>query len=259
MNSVLPCAAIFSGKIGHSERSEESRPRRKENEILRCAQNDGIAYLPENMAVHVLTARLPILVGGIRIMGMQLPWLSLLGIAVGLSMDAFAVSIAAGLAVSRVTPRHVFRVGFHFGLFQFLMPILGWLVGGQLSATIGGCDHWVAFALLAYVGGKMLWEARRKDDTPNPSENKDPTRGLSLLTLSVATSIDALAVGLSMALLGVSVWIPSVAIGVVTACLSALGITFGGRIGSRWGRWAEVAGGIVLILIGVRVLLSHLT
>lgn len=190
---------------------------------------------------------------------MQLPWTSLLGIAVGLAMDAFAVSIAAGLAVSRVTPRHVFRVSFHFGLFQFLMPILGWLAGDQLAAHLSDYDHWAAFVLLAFVGGKMLWEARGNREETNDSASKDPTRGASLVMLSVVTSIDALAVGVSMALLGVSVWLPSVVIGLVTACLSAVGISFGGRIGPRWGRWAEVAGGIVLILIGVRVVLSHVT
>ena len=183
---------------------------------------------------------------------MELSWLALLGLSVGLAMDAFAVAVAAGMAVDAVTPRHVFRLGFHFGLFQFMMPIVGWLAGEQLAASISGYDHWVAFALLDYVGGKMLWEARGKK---NAEGNSDPTRGLRLLTLSVATSIDALAVGMSMAFMGVSVWFPSVVIGVVTATLTAVGITFGGRIGSRWGRWAEVAGGIVLILIGFKVLL----
>jgi manganese efflux pump family protein len=182
---------------------------------------------------------------------MQLPWLSMLGIAVGLAMDAFAVSIAAGLAVERVTPRHVFRLSFHFGLFQFLMPIAGWLAGEQLAARVGQYDHWLAFVLLALVGGKMLWESC---ETKTAAKGRDPTRGLTLVALSVATSLDALAVGMSMALLKVSVWIPCVVIGVVAAGLSAVGITCGGRIGPRWQRWAEAAGGIVLILIGLKVL-----
>jgi manganese efflux pump family protein len=183
---------------------------------------------------------------------LELSWLELLGLAVGLAMDAFAVALATGMAIDTVTPRHVFRLGFHFGLFQFLMPIIGWLAGTKLAAQISGYDHWVAFILLGYVGGKMLWEARGEKKSEN---NNDPTRGLSLVTLSVATSLDALAVGISMAFLGVSVWFPSVVIGVIAAILTAVGITFGGRIGLRWGRWAEVAGGIVLILIGLRVLL----
>jgi manganese efflux pump family protein len=184
---------------------------------------------------------------------MDLPLLSLLGIAVGLAMDAFAVSVAAGLAVDVVTPRHVFRIGFHFGLFQFMMPIIGWLAGGQLTAYFGDYDHWVAFSLLAYVGSRMLWEARSEKKAERSS--RDPTRGLMLVTLSIATSLDALAVGVSMAFLGVRVWIPAVVIGIVTAALSAIGITFGGRIGPRWEHWAEAAGGIVLILIGLKVLL----
>jgi manganese efflux pump family protein len=183
---------------------------------------------------------------------MELTWLSLLGLSVGLAADAFAVAVAAGLVIDTITPRHVFRLGFHFGLFQFMMPIIGWLAGEQLAANLGGYDHWLAFALLGYVGGKMLWEARREK---NAQSGKDPTRGLSLLTLSLATSLDALAVGVSMALLGVSVWTPSVVIGLVTAALTAVGISLGSRIGSRWARWAEVAGGIVLILIGLKVLL----
>jgi manganese efflux pump family protein len=183
---------------------------------------------------------------------MDLSLLSLLGIAVGLAMDAFAVSVAAGLAVASVTPRHVFRVSFHFGLFQFMMPVVGWLAGGQLAAYAGSYDHWVAFGLLSYVGGRMLWEACRDKKAEN---ERDPTRGLMLVTLSIATSLDALAVGMSMAFLGVSVWIPAVVIGIVTATLSAIGIKFGSRIGPRWEHWAEAAGGIVLILIGLKVLI----
>lgn len=186
---------------------------------------------------------------------MELSWTALLGISVGLAMDAFAVAIAAGLAVESVTPRHVFRLGFHFGLFQFMMPILGWLAGGQLASYIGDYDHWAAFALLAYVGGKMLWDAWSDQKAESAG---DPTRGVRLVTLSIATSIDALAVGMTMALLGVSVWLPSVVIGVVTATLTAIGITFGGRLGARWEHWADVIGGGILILIGVKLLASHL-
>lgn len=182
---------------------------------------------------------------------MELGWLELIGISVGLAMDAFAVAVATGMALQQVTSRHVFRLGFHFGLFQFMMPIIGWLAGQTLAGQFHDYDHWVAFGLLCYVGGKMLWEAWFGEDS---GPENDPTRGLRLITLSVATSIDALAVGVSMALLGVSVWFPSVVIGVITAALTSIGVTFGGRIGSRWGCWAEVAGGLVLILIGFKVL-----
>jgi manganese efflux pump family protein len=184
-----------------------------------------------------------------------LSWLNVLGIAIGLAMDALAVSVAAGLSLDRVTPRHTFRIAFHFGLFQFFMPILGWLGGNVLASYIGVWDHWIAFGLLGYVGGKMLWEAGGER---NPGGKADPTRGVMLVTLSIATSIDALAVGVSMAMIHVSIWAPSVVIGLVAATLSAVGITFGRRIGSRWGYWAEVAGGCVLLGIGARILLAHL-
>lgn len=182
---------------------------------------------------------------------MDLSLFSLLGLAIGLALDAFAVSIAAGLAVAAVTPRHVFRVSFHFGLFQLLMPIIGWLAGGQLAAYFGPYNRWAAFGLLAYVGGRMLWEAHSEKKADS---ERDPTRGLTLVTLSIATSLDALAVGMSIALLGVSVWVPAVVTGIITAALSAMGITFGGRIGPRWERWAEAGGGIVLIAMGLKVL-----
>ena len=169
-------------------------------------------------------------------------------------MDAFAVSIATGLGLEKVTPRHTFRLAFHFGLFQFLMPIIGWFAGSYLAGNIERYDHWIAFSLLCFVGGKMLWESGQVKENRTTA---DPTRGVMLMTLSLATSIDALAVGLSMAFLGVSVWMPSIVIGVITAILSTVGILFGGRIGNRWSHWAEMAGGVVLILIGLKILLSH--
>jgi manganese efflux pump family protein len=181
--------------------------------------------------------------------------LNIFGISLGLAMDAFAVSIAVGLTVAAVTPRHTFRIAFHFGLFQFLMPILGWALGRDAVSLVAAWDHWLVFGMLGLVGGKMLWEAREEKEF-DPS--KDPTRGLSLVTLSIATSLDALAVGLSMAFIGVSVWLPSVCIGLTACVLSAIGILFGARIGPRWGTWAERIGGCVLILIGLKILVSHL-
>jgi len=180
-------------------------------------------------------------------------WTSVV-VALGLAMDAFAVSIAAGLSVPKLTPRHVFRIGFHFGLFQALMPILGWLAGATVAPYFSAWDHWVALALLAFIGGRMLWPSKDRED----EAACDPTRGLRLVTLSVATSIDALAVGLSLAMLGVSVWVPAAIIGIVTAATSTAGITFGSRLGARWGRRAEIVGGLVLVGIGVRIVVSHL-
>ncbi|MGD9128498.1 MAG: manganese efflux pump MntP family protein [Planctomycetia bacterium] len=182
-------------------------------------------------------------------------WITLLGISIGLAMDAFAVSIAIGISLERVTPRHVFRVAFHFGLFQALMPLLGWFAGRALAEVIRNVDHWVAFALLVVLGARMLWEARKE---PEEQIGVDPTRGWMLIMLSVATSIDALAVGLSMALLGVNIWVPAIVIGLVAAAFSFLGIKFGARLGNRWGCYAGIVGGIVLIFIGIEILVKDL-
>ena len=180
-------------------------------------------------------------------------WLELLGTSLGLAMDAFAVSIAAGLTVPRVTGRHTFRMAFHFGLFQFLMPVLGWLAGHSVAEWIADYDHWVAFALLALVGARMVWEAFSEEE----AARGDPTRGWMLVTLSVATSVDALAVGFSMALVWAdSIWLPALVIGMVAGSLSTIGIVCGGRLGPRWGRRAKLLGGCVLVAIGVRILVS---
>lgn len=181
-------------------------------------------------------------------------WLNLLGIAVGLAMDAFAVSIAAGIAIGAVTPRQVFRIAFHFGLFQFMMPIIGWLAGSAVSSHVAAWGHWLAFGLLAIIGGKMLFNAWSDREE---AARADPSKGWLLVALSVATSIDALVVGTSMAFLQVSVLLPCIVIGLVAALFSAVGITFAGRVLPRWGRVAKVVGGCVLILIGVRALLSR--
>jgi putative Mn2+ efflux pump MntP len=184
-----------------------------------------------------------------------LTWVNLLGLALGLAMDAFAVSIVAGLTLGSVTSRHTFRLAFHFGLFQAMMPVLGWLAGNQVDRYIAAYDHWVAFSLLCLVGGKMLLDARTKRPRGNRS---DPTRGLMLVTLSVATSIDALAVGMSMAFMRVSVWVPAAVIGIVAATLTAAGIRFGNRLGARVGRAARALGGCVLLFIGLRIVVAHL-
>ena len=148
-----------------------------------------------------------------------------LGIAVSLAMDAFAVSVAACVRVTRVNLGHVARLSLSFGFFQFLMPVIGWFAGRGLSRWLEAVDHWIAFVLLAAIGGKMLWESFR----PSDGAARDHTRGWMLLTLSIATSIDALAVGFSMGFLQTSIWIPAVTIGVVAAVISAIGAVFGYR------------------------------
>lgn len=181
--------------------------------------------------------------------------ITLLGIAVALAMDAFAVALATGLALSVMNGRHLFRLGFHFGLFQALMPVIGWLAGMTIQRWIAAYDHWIAFALLAFVGGKMIYEAFFDHD--QDALERDPTRGWSLVMLSVATSIDALAVGLSLALLSISVWVPSLVIGLTAGVLTVIGMLLGRRINGIWGKRVEVFGGLVLCGIGVKIIVEH--
>ncbi len=180
--------------------------------------------------------------------------LTLLGISVALAMDAFAVALAAGLALSPLTSRHLFRLGFHFGLFQALMPVVGWLAGLTIQTYISAYDHWIAFVLLALVGGKMIREALDDDEDKQPN---DPTRGWTLVMLSIATSIDALAVGLSLAMLRVDIWMPALVIGLVAGVFTVVGMLLGKRAGALWGKRVEIMGGIVLLLIGAKILLEH--
>jgi putative Mn2+ efflux pump MntP len=181
---------------------------------------------------------------------------ALLGLAVGLAMDAFAVSIGVGLTAQQVSGRTTFRLAWHFGLFQFLMPVVGWLAGLSVERWISGIDHWVAFALLVAIGGHMIYEAVYGDEEVRGA--RDATRGVSLVVLSVATSIDALAVGLSLALLGVEIWYPAVVIGIVAFLFTAAGLHLGRRFGALLGRRMEVLGGIILIGIGLKILADHL-
>ena len=178
-------------------------------------------------------------------------------IAVALAMDAFAVSIAAGVSLKTVSFRQTFRLSWHFGFFQAIMPIIGWSAGLTVHALIADYDHWVAFGLLVFIGGKMIREAFRHDSPEN--EGMDPTKGLTLLMLSIATSIDALAVGFSISLMRVSIWTPAFIIGIVAGAFTVLGLQLGKRVGSvpRLSRYAEVMGGVVLLLIGFKILYEH--
>lgn len=179
---------------------------------------------------------------------------TVIGIAVGLAMDAFAVAVATGLGLGKLTGRQVFRLAFHFGLFQMLMPIVGYLAGRAVSDWLAPVAPWVVFGILAVLGAKMLWEARQIEKPPTA----DPTRGWRMISLSLAVSIDALGVGVSLALLEVSVWMPSLLIGMITGVLTIAGMEFGLRVGRRFSVLAELAGGAVLIGIGVKFLLGHL-
>jgi len=183
--------------------------------------------------------------------------ISLIALSLALAMDAFAVALCTGLALPRLTGRHLFRLGFHFGLFQALMPIIGWLAGLTVRDWIVSFDHWVAFGLLSLIGGKMLWEALVLAEEERHCG--DPTRGMTMVMLSVATSIDALAVGLTLATLQISVWLPALIIGLVAGAMTVSGMLLGRRVGCRWGPRVEILGGLILIGIGVKILLEHLS
>ncbi len=183
-------------------------------------------------------------------------WPSLIAIAVALAMDAVTVAIVTGLSPLPLSGRRVFRLAFHFGLFQGLMPVIGWSLGVAVVSYVAFIDHWIVFGLLVFVGGKMLRESRRPDHRRKAVT--DTTRGWPLVLLSVATSLDAMAVGLSLALLEMPILLPALVIGVVTAVLSALGMVGGRRLGVMWGRRVEALGGLVLILIGLHILAKHL-
>ncbi|WP_062390070.1 manganese efflux pump MntP [Demequina iriomotensis] len=182
---------------------------------------------------------------------------TLLLLALGVSADAFAVALGKGLQLRAHVVRGALTLGLAFGVAQALMPLVGWALGSAFAEAIAAFDHWVAFGLLALVGGKMLLEALTPDD-PEAPEPEDAFTVREVLVLSIATSIDALAVGVSFAFIDVSLWVAVLAIGVVTFALSVAAVLLGHRIGTRFRRPAEILGGVVLIAIGVQILIEHL-
>lgn len=183
-------------------------------------------------------------------------FLDIILLAIGVSMDAFAVSIAKGLATQQLRPKHYLSVALWFGGFQALMPILGYFLGANFASIVENFDHWIAFALLALIGGKMIY------DTLVGGDEEDATgadfRFKTMLVLAIATSIDALAIGVSLAFLKVDIWSATAFIGVTTALFSAFGLRLGNIFGNRYKHGAELLGGIVLVLIGAKILVEHL-
>ncbi|MBI5869298.1 MAG: manganese efflux pump [candidate division Zixibacteria bacterium] len=171
-------------------------------------------------------------------------------------MDCFAVAIAVGSTQPKLSPRRLFRLSWHFGLFQLLLTVVGWYLGSGISQYIHTYDHWLAFGLLAYVGVRMIRESISTQ--PDRRMAPDPTRGWTLIILSIATSIDAFAVGLSMAFLGVLIWMPSAVIGAVTVVMTIVGMLFGRTLGAAFGKRMTLIGGIILIGIGVKIVINHL-
>ncbi len=173
-------------------------------------------------------------------------------------MDAFAVAIATGIVLGQVSGRQTFRLAFHFGLFQFLMPLIGYLAGMTVEPFMRRYNHWLAFALLGYIGGKMVYEGLRGGEEGG-ADGSDPTRGASLVVLSLATSIDALAVGVSLGVLHTGeIFYPGIVIGIVACTFTAAGLHLGKRLGTVFGRRMEIVGGAVLIAIGLKILAEGL-
>ena len=182
----------------------------------------------------------------------------ILGIGVGLSMDAFAVALCKGLGMKRVNYRHALVIALFFGMFQALMPVIGWALGTQFERFITPIDHWIAFCLLAFIGGKMLLDAVRNEGCKECGEYRERLDLRELLMLAVATSIDALAVGITFAFLHVDIVLSATIIGITTFAISFAGVVVGNRFGARFERPATIVGGAVLVLIGVKILLEHL-
>ena len=186
-------------------------------------------------------------------------YLELALIGVGLSMDAFAVSVCKGLSMRKVDKKYMFVLAAFFGGFQALMPFIGWALGTQFESYITSIDHWIAFVLLVFIGGKMIAEAVRPEDENVEIDKLDPPLDLKeMLVLAVATSIDALAVGITFAFLNYPIGEAVTIIGLTTFCISIGGIYVGNFFGNRYKKKAEIAGGIILVLIGVKILLEHL-
>lgn len=181
----------------------------------------------------------------------------ILVIALALAMDAFAVSVGVSLSRGGLTGKQTLRIAIHFGFFQFGMLIIGWLAGQSIVHYIQTIDHWVAFGLLVIIGFKMIYESFQPQGSLQ-EKKRDPTKGLSLLLLSVATSIDALAVGLSLAFVRVSILCPALVIGFIAFVLAILGVKISRFIGQLLGRKAELLGGVILILVGIKILFEHI-
>lgn len=186
-------------------------------------------------------------------------FLELLILAVGLAMDAFAVSVCKGLTLKRADLKSMAKCGLWFGGFQAIMPLIGFLLGSLFASAIEAVDHWIAFGLLALIGLNMLKEAFSKAECECCSEKNADFSVKTMFTMAVATSIDAMAIGISLAMAGgVNIWLAVLLIGVVTCLLSGAGVKIGSVFGARFEKKAQITGGVILVLLGVKILLEHL-
>lgn len=177
----------------------------------------------------------------------------ILVIAIGVSMDAFAVAICKGLSVSKLRPSHALKTGLWFGGFQALMPLIGYYAGVRFADVVSSVDHWIAFILLGFIGANMIKESFSCEEESHDSDFSFKT----MLAMAVATSIDALAVGVSFAFLRVRIWMAVLIIGLMTALFSIAGVRIGNVFGSRYKSLAELVGGVILLLMGIKILIEH--
>lgn len=183
-------------------------------------------------------------------------WLTICGIAVGLAMDAFAVSVVSGSVFKELRIKHALRMAFFFGAFQAVMPLIGYAAGQTVVCRIEMWDHWIAFGLLAVIGGKMIYEAFKMQQVEDKPKN--PSNLAVLMALSIATSIDALAVGITLSLVTQAIAMAAILIGIITFGLSYAGYEIGKRVGHFFEKKIEIAAGLILIAIGVKILITHL-
>lgn len=184
---------------------------------------------------------------------MEIVEIVLLGIS--LAMDAFAVSICKGLSMKKIDWKKAIIIGLYFGIFQALMPVVGYFLGSTFESFVTNIDHWIAFILLAIIGGNMIKEAFSKDATEEHNDNVDFK---TMIVLAIATSIDALAVGITFAFLKVNLLLAVSLIGIITFVISLIGVKLGNKFGSKYEKKAEGVGGAILILIGLKILIEHL-
>ena len=181
-------------------------------------------------------------------------FLSIFLVALGLAADCFAVALSGSIAMGSLSLLQGLRTALAFGVFQGLMPVLGWLAGRTVVEYIEAYDHWLALGLLTFVGGRMIWESFRSGDKPR---NTDITRGLTLLLLAIATSIDALAVGLTFAFIQIDIVLATLTIGFVSFIITIVGLLLGKKVGSLFGKRVEIVGGLILIGIGLKIVIEH--
>jgi len=246
---AMPALSSTDGSSFHPFRFHGSRPQRKTVGCLKEADDAEKPSSRNSIAFHPIRA----------LDSSALSFLSILVLSLGLAMDAMAVSAAKGIAVPKILPRHVGLVAAFFGGFQALMPLVGWGIGASVGRFVDAWAHWIAFGLLGAIGAKMLWEARGQENADSDKgRDVDPFALRIMLVLAIATSIDALAVGVSLPMLKAPIVLTLATIGATTAALSALGLYAGRRFGALLGKRLDVLGGLVLIGLGTKILLEHL-